>query len=286
VIGEKQLRSLARKTLPAPVFRRLGRQRSRIWRLKGLGETQILVRGWELYAQRWSPESVSPRMSPGRRVQYLGDEWTARAEHEYGVPPDVASNYENYIDENLLTPYLPPMSAEGLEIGPGGGRFTPLLLSRTKTLHVAEPSKSMLRILKQRFTGVPNLRLHHTDGMTLPSLGPATMDYVCAFDVFVNFEPRLSYWYLRQIEGLLKPGGISILNYSNILTPLGWHAFESQLEENLQRRIDPGALGVMCPQLMVRFLEALQLEVISADVGVIPRDAVAVFRKPMKVLGG
>ena len=222
------------------------------------------------------------QVPPGRRVQYLGDEWTARGEHEYGLPPDVASNYENYIDENLLAPYLPPMSAEGLEIGPGGGRFTALLLPRTKTLHVAEPSKSMLRLLKQRFAGVPNLRLHHTDGMTLPSLRPASLDYVCAFDVFVNFEARLVYWYLRQVEGLLKPGGTGILNYSNILTPLGWRAFESQLEENLQRRINPGALGVMCPQLMVRFLEALQLEVVSADVGLIPRDAVAVFRKPVK----
>jgi hypothetical protein len=38
----------------------------------------------------------------------------------------------------------------------------------------------------------------------------------------------------------------------------------------------------MCPQLMERFLKALDLQIISSDVGFIPRDAIAVFRKPVR----
>jgi hypothetical protein len=37
----------------------------------------------------------------------------------------------------------------------------------------------------------------------------------------------------------------------------------------------------MCPQLMEHFLKALDLQVISSDVGFIPRDAIAVFRRPV-----
>jgi hypothetical protein len=90
----------------------------------------------------------------------------------------------------------------------------------------------------------------------------------------------LVYWYLRQVESFLRPGGTGILNYANVLTPIGWHTFESGLADNVQRRTDPVAFGAMCPQLMVKFLEELRLEVVSADLGLIPRDAVAVFRKP------
>jgi hypothetical protein len=39
----------------------------------------------------------------------------------------------------------------------------------------------------------------------------------------------------------------------------------------------------MCPQLMEQFLKALDLEVVSSDVGIIPRDAIAVFRKTTSV---
>jgi hypothetical protein len=116
--------------------------------------------------------------------------------------------------------------------------------------------------------------------MTLPALRPGSLDYVTAFDVFVHFEARLIYWYLRQMTNLLKPGGTGIIHYANVLTPIGWHEFEIRLESNLQKR-HFAAFGVMCPQLMARFLETLKLEIISSDIGVIPRDAIAVFRKPL-----
>jgi SAM-dependent methyltransferase len=242
---------------------------------------------WEKYARRWQPgTTASPQILPDVRVEHPGDEWTASAHkelggHAYGLTREAVANFDEFIAEHLLDSYLPARSTEGLEIGSGGSRLTALLLPRTETLHAAEPSKAMLRHLERRFAGTDSLRLYHTDGMTLPSLRPASLDYVFAFDVFIHFEPRLVYWYLRQIRDLLKPGGTSIITYANVLTSIGWHKFESSLEENLQRRFDPVAFGVMCPQLMARFLQALRMEVIFTDLGLIPRDAIAVFRKPL-----
>lgn len=282
-----KMKSYTRRTLPVPVWDLLRRQRSRFhrWLWRGLGEPEIMARHWEKYARRWRPGTILPQILPNVRVQHPGDEWTAAEHvdlggHAYGLSTDVVANFDKYVCENLLDPYLPSGPTVALEIGPGGGRLTKLLLLRTGTLHVAEPSKALLRHLERRFAGATNLRLHQTDGMTLPPMRPTSLDYVFAFDVFIHFEPRLVYWYLRQIEGLLKPGGTGILTYANVLSPIGWHKFESGLEENVQRRTDPVAFGVMCPQLMVKFLEELRLEVVSADLGLIPRDAVAVFRKP------
>jgi SAM-dependent methyltransferase len=220
---------------------------------------------------------------PGRVVRYLGDEWTAEDAMgrgaEYGLTPDIADRFEAYLEDNLLDPYLPRRVDQGLEIGPGGGRLTTLLLPRTNVLHVLDPSEAMLRHLRRRFAGESRLRYHLGDGMTLPGLESESLDYVIAFDVFVHFEPRLVFWYLRQISGLLKPGGTGIIHYANVLTPGGWRLFEMDLEINVRGRQSFGTFGTMCPALMLKFLEALPLEVITADTRVIPRDAVAVFRK-------
>ena len=77
----------------------------------------------------------------------------------------------------------------------------------------------MLGKLRARFAGDAGRVCHHADGLPPPPLPEASLDYVAAFDVFVHYEPRLIYWYLRQIARLLKPGGVGIIHYSNILSP-------------------------------------------------------------------
>jgi SAM-dependent methyltransferase len=248
------------------------------------GEAQMIATGWDRYARDWKPGTF--RVLPGHSVKYLGDEWTAEdatnVTTTYGLDPDIVATFDDYINKHLLNPFLPSCAMEGLEIGPGGGRLTALLVPRTKLLHLADASKAMLRYLRRRFLGVSNLRYYHSDGTTLPKLQPASLDYVIAFDVFVHFEPRMIYWYLRQIAHLLAPGGTGIIHYANISTPIGWQQFMMDLESNLHRRVGFASFGVMCPELMARFLETLKLEVIATDIGIIPRDAIAVFRKPVE----
>ena len=275
-------------SLAQRLLRYIQRPRRRANQAYVASEAQMIASGWDRYAKEWQPATFP--VLPGHRVQYLGDEWTAEdvsaGGTTYGLTPDVIPNFDEYINKHLLNPYLPSGAEEGLEIGPGGGRLTALLVPRTKLLHLAEPSEAMLRHLKQRFAGASNLRYYHTDGMTLPALPPGSLDYVIALDVFVHFEPRLVYWYLRQIMHLLKPGGMGIIHYSNTLTPIGWQQFEMDLEQNVQHRTSFAAFGVMCPHLMAQFLESLGASVISADTGVIPRDAIAVFQKPVKSRNG
>jgi ubiquinone/menaquinone biosynthesis C-methylase UbiE len=76
----------------------------------------------------------------------------------------------------------------------------------------------MLDLLRSRFENESHLSYYRTDGMTLPPLAEASLHFVISFDVFVHFEPRLIYWYLRQISRLLKPGGICVIHYGSALT--------------------------------------------------------------------
>ena len=245
------------------------------------GEPSMIARGWDEYAKRWKPDRFA--VLPGSRVEHLGDEWTAEdvsgGGTTYGLEETTISHFSKCLSEHVLDRYLPSHSTEGLEIGPGGGRLTALLLPRTDVLHAADPSEGMLRRLTARFAGHPSLRTYVTDGMTLPPLARGSLDFVASFDVFVHFEPRLVYWYLRQVVPLLKPGGIGLIHYASVISTIGWRQFEADLEANVQQRTSFCAFGTMCPQLMEHFLKALDLQMVSSDVGFIPRDAIAVFRK-------
>jgi len=258
----------------------------RLWKSahqeEALSEPQMIVSGWDTYAKQWKPDASL--VEDGFKVEHLGDEWTGevatKSSTTYGLDREVTRHFDQYLSTRLLDPYIPPGAADGLEIGPGGGRLTALLLQRARTLHLVEPSEAMLDLLHSRFRKEKHLRYYHTDGRTLPPLAEPSLDFVISLDVFVHFEPRLTYWYLRQISRLLKPGGTCVIHYGNVLTSIGWKQFQLDLESNIERRAIFGAFGVMCPALMDAFLRSLGFQVVSLDIGLIPRDAVAVFRKP------
>jgi SAM-dependent methyltransferase len=245
-------------------------------------EPKLIAEGWDNYAKKWQPKQFS--VLEGTSVTYLGDEWSVEnvAENHsttYGLEEEVVRQFDIFLKEKIIEPYIHPNTESGIEIGSGGGRLTNLLIDRTKKLHVADASENMLAHLKKRFANKNNIEYHLTDGFSLPSLNG--LEYAIAFDVFVHFEPRLVFWYLSQIRQLLKPKGIGIIHYANMLTDIGWQQFERDVKPNLHQRTYFAAFGVMCPPIMEKFLEKLDFEIISADLQIVPRDAVAVFRKKL-----
>jgi hypothetical protein len=148
-------------------------------------ESQLHAAGWDRYAREWKPTRFQVLM--GHSVRHLGDEWTAEPAgdglNSYGLSAALAADFAGYLRERLIDPYVCARARQGLEIGPGGGRVTTLLVPRTEILDVADASKTMLGHLRRRFAGVPSLRYHHTDGLTLPRLPQGSLDYVVAFDV-------------------------------------------------------------------------------------------------------
>jgi SAM-dependent methyltransferase len=244
-------------------------------------EVRTLHDGWSDYARAWN--LADARSVGGEGVRFLGDEWTQENVEitggtSYGLPEEKARSLREHLKSSLVDPFLPRAPSEGLEIGPGGGRATEVLLPKARVLHLLD-SVEMLDHLRRRFPDAASLRYHPMDGRTLPDLPGESLDFVFSFDTFVHFEPRLTYWYLKQMVPLLLPGGIGIVHYSDVLTPIGWRQFENDLQDNIGGRSKFYAFGVMCRPLMRKFLDELGLRLI-AEPDVIPRDAVAVFEKP------
>ena len=242
-----------------------------------------VARGWSDYAFSWTPETFRPLSRED--VRYLGDEWSsedtdATGGTTYGAPLGPGESFVDYLRKKLIDPFVPSPCGEALEIGPGGGRATAILLDRVDRLHLLD-SRPMFRHVRRRFGASEKLVFHEMDGRTLPHLPPASLDLVFSFDTFVHFEPRLVFAYLGQAARLLRPGGRGIIHYADVLTPAGWRQFEHDLRENPDSRRTFGAFGVMCPPLMRRFLEKLDLTLV-AEPDVIPRDAIAVFDRPSR----
>jgi SAM-dependent methyltransferase len=167
-----------------------------------------------------------------------------------------------------------------LEIGPGGGRITALLLPRARQLYAVDISAAMLQRLQQRFHADPRIVLVLTDGTHIDGIPADSLDVAVSFDAFVHFEPWEIFRYLELVRGLLREGGLGIVHFSDVETPIGFALFRSQVSAVVRRGVDFATFSVMSKGIMARFLEELGFEIIVITNGVVPRDAVAVFRRP------
>ena len=111
-----------------------------------------------------------------------------------------------------VLPYVKPDHV-ALEIGPGGGRWTRYLLGFRK-LYVVDYHAELLRELRGRFNE-PNMQFIVNHGTDFPGVPQHSVDYVISVACFVHLEPHLIAAYLKNIAGILRPGGNVFLTYSD-----------------------------------------------------------------------
>jgi ubiquinone/menaquinone biosynthesis C-methylase UbiE len=117
-----------------------------------------------------------------------------------------------YMRDKYILPYVKPDHV-ALEIGPGGGRWTKYLLGFRK-LYLVDYHAELLRELRGRFNQ-PNMHFIVNNGTDFPGVPEQSVDYVISVACFVHLEPHLIAAYLKNIAGILKPGGNAFLTYSD-----------------------------------------------------------------------
>jgi SAM-dependent methyltransferase len=115
------------------------------------------------------------------------------------------------LDRELFAPFLGTCDTI-VELGPGGGRFTAVLLPKCRRLLAAATSPTMLAMLRRRFAGDARLECVPLDGQGLGPIADASADAVFAFDVFVHLPQWDAFNYLREIRCVLRPGGKAVLH--------------------------------------------------------------------------
>jgi ubiquinone/menaquinone biosynthesis C-methylase UbiE len=115
----------------------------------------------------------------------------------------------------LLPRIFPFLKGRILEIAPGHGRWTQFLEVHCTSLIGIDLNPSCVEICKHRFENHANLEFKSNDGLTLPMVEDASIDFAFSFDSLVHAEADVVSSYVRELARVLKPGGVAFLHHSN-----------------------------------------------------------------------
>lgn len=116
------------------------------------------------------------------------------------------------------------------EVGPGTGRFSRFIVSRIPggQLHLVDHSPWMIRFLERYFRDQPQVRVHLSDGQSLPFAQNGWMDLVFVAGTIVALKLGTIHLYALEFARVLKPGGIVVFDYIDPSTAEGWAHLETE----------------------------------------------------------
>ncbi len=133
------------------------------------------------------------------------------------------------LDARRLAGFLHP-SSRVVDLGCGIGRVIRPLAGLCREIIGVDISTTMLDKARSYLDGLPQVRLVHTDGASLPSIEDASVDFVYSLLCLIHVDRRSAYRYLREIERVLRPDGLAFLEFQNILSAEGLAKFQSVVE--------------------------------------------------------
>jgi SAM-dependent methyltransferase len=187
------------------------------------GET--MASAWDEYIRRWRAEGGRHPGGP-----WPGDQW--------GTPAEWAANFKE-----LVTDVVPPGAERFVEIGPGAGKYTALILDAypAATVRAADVSGLYLEVLAERLAPavaagrvVPVLLDADPDGLRrdlATASWMARVDCVCSFDALVHVDLQYMVAYLALASACLRPGGV----FSTMLADATSDAGHAKLLTDIRR---------------------------------------------------
>lgn len=166
------------------------------------------------------------------------------------------------VRDNWLLPYVHP-DRTGLEIGPGGGRWTRYMLP-FKTLYVVDFHAELLAELRRNFPQ-PNIVEVLNGGSDFPGVPQASVDFVFSFGTFVHLDCDIVESYLRNLRGVIRPDGQIVLQYPD--------------KTKQMARDNPG-FAENNPKHMRGLVEGAGFRILEEDVDCLPHSALMRFTLP------
>jgi SAM-dependent methyltransferase len=129
---------------------------------------------------------------------------------EWGDPESVPPL--KYVKDHWVTPYVDPHRT-GVEIGPGGGRWTRFLIGFER-LYVVDYHQELLDELRKT-VDLPNMVFIKNNGTDFPSVPDTSIDFLFSFGTFVHLDRPVIEAYLANIGRILKKDGNAVVHYSD-----------------------------------------------------------------------
>lgn len=232
----------------------------------GFRSQDPVITEWERYA-RWHS-----RTYPGAP---LGEEWNRPESIGVDAPGE---QLVEHLDHEVFAPWLGPDCGTLLEIGAGGGRFTAILAPRVRRLLAADTSPTMVKLLRTRFAGTPNVEPLLLDGKGLAPIADHSVDAAFSYDVFVHLSPWTIYAYLEELRRVLVPGGRALVHHGNTFSELGWSRFLYDVEGSRKGGAPDARFTLMTPDAMAGLAGRAGLVIERAITDVVRRDCITLLR--------
>lgn len=137
-----------------------------------------------------------------------GEEWSPSEEWKASV---IHSVLEKYVPEGGAV----------LEIGPGGGRWTGQLITRSSKFLGIDISQSCVDVCSQKFAAESKASFAVGSGFDLQGVADASVDALWSFDVFVHINQSEVEKYADEFKRVFKPGAIGIIHHGSVGGALG-----------------------------------------------------------------
>jgi SAM-dependent methyltransferase len=103
-----------------------------------------------------------------------------------------------------------------LELAPGYGRWVDYLLPHCDSYIGVDLSTRCIEACTQRFATREKATFATNDGVTLPMVADASVDFVFCFDSFVHVEDETLASYCKELARVLTPDGVGFIHHSNM----------------------------------------------------------------------
>lgn len=129
-----------------------------------------------------------------------GEEWTLRPEWKVSLV------------KNVLRRYIQP-GGHILEIGPGAGRWTGVLLEMAESFTAVDIADSCVQVCKEKFGNKPRSRFLLGSGKDLAGVAEESVDFIWSFDAFVHINIPEAASYVSEFQRVMRPGAIGVIHH-------------------------------------------------------------------------
>lgn len=129
-----------------------------------------------------------------------GEEWTLSNEWKESL-------IKNVLHKNIQS------GGHILEIGPGAGRWTEVLVEMTSQYTGVDISESCIKICNEKFGNKPGRKFLVGNGNDLTGIETNAIDALWSFDVFVHINKTEVASYVQEFKRVMRPGSIGVVHH-------------------------------------------------------------------------
>lgn len=196
-----------------------------------------------------------------------GEEWTQDAKRYKNLDPNL---WKNSLINKTMLKYI-KKGTTILEIGPGAGRWTEVLLTISDRLLIVDISERALELCKEKFKDHSNIEYYLINDPKLDFIRDNSIDYIWSYDVFVHINLTDIERYISEFQRILKSNGCGIIHHAGTYL---------KKDEEWVRKM--AFRSYMDGKFFMHLVEKYNMKIIKQDDSLVhmPGDLISVFVKP------